>query len=552
MSPCRNHDDRFPDASRKGPASPSALRVATGLLCFLAGTPALFGQAQIGSVSGAPTSAFGSSIAVVPDRNSDGLPEYLIGAPSSNGSATIRAGGSGALLGVLVPPGPTVGFGQTVANAGDLNGDGQEDFLVSASNSLNPLNASGAVYAFSGASLALLWDFDPTDIATVATNALGVRMVPMGDVNGDSFDDVAVTYSRSLLGWPPEVYVLSGKDAAILYVVQSTFFDVEIATTGDLDGDGVRELLASDQGTVFVHSGKTGALLRFHGVNLGGGILALGVAGLGDVDGDGVEDYAAARSSTDAATLPGGLIAFSGQSGGPLYTILRSSGFGMKIAAVPDVNQDGAGEIAVTISNYDGGPTVAEVQVLSGSTGDHLFSRFGSAAIRFGEALVGADLDADGVGDLGIGAPGADRVDLISGTCEPVVAIGAPTLGTGGISPSLSAMGCPWQGRADFALEIDLAVGGAIAFLLVGSQSASVALPSGALFVDVSSPFVLAAVPLSGGSGVAGAGAAAIPFAIPVNPALAASPFFAQVFVVDPAAQAGLAHTQGVRIQVTP
>jgi len=78
----------------------------------------------------------GASVASIGDANGDGTPDLLIGAPGSGvvapGSALIYSGSDGSLIDEIFGSSDGDLFGSEVASAGDVNGDGQQDFIVTA------------------------------------------------------------------------------------------------------------------------------------------------------------------------------------------------------------------------------------------------------------------------------------------------------------------------------------------------------------------------------------------------------------------------------------
>jgi hypothetical protein len=106
------------------------------------------------------TGIFGWPVSSVPDMDSDGVPDILVGAsreetafaPPDNGRAYVFSGASRVLRAVLVSghPEPNAFFGEVAAGVPDINGDGHGDAIVAGYFNDDPagLSDSGAVYVF--------------------------------------------------------------------------------------------------------------------------------------------------------------------------------------------------------------------------------------------------------------------------------------------------------------------------------------------------------------------------------------------------------------------
>jgi hypothetical protein len=105
-----------------------------------------------------PGQHFGSALAVWDDRDGDNIPDLLVGAPytdtsigNNRGRAYLFSGRTGTPIGFFDPPSSPVGsayFGYSLADAGDMNGDGSRDVIIGAPGLSD---FEGAAYVFSSA-----------------------------------------------------------------------------------------------------------------------------------------------------------------------------------------------------------------------------------------------------------------------------------------------------------------------------------------------------------------------------------------------------------------
>ena len=220
--------------------------------------------------------------------------------------------------------------------------------------------------------------------------------------------------------------------------VSGSQLGASLAPAGDLDGDGVPDLLVgapgapsgplANAGLVLAFSGADGATLRtFAGTAFGQG-FGTALDGGADLDGDGVPDLVVGMPADDPAGVPdaGAAEARSGADGSVLWRVTGTETLqklGTAVAFVGDVDGDGVADVLVGAPRSDvaAGADGGSAFLHSGANGS-LIRRFdGSAAgARLGTSLVGLDdLDGDGVDDLALGAPGADgdrgRVLVVSG-----------------------------------------------------------------------------------------------------------------------------------------
>ncbi|HET6202377.1 MAG TPA: integrin alpha [Planctomycetota bacterium] len=195
-----------------------------------------------------------------------------------------------------------------------------------------------------------------------------------------------------------------------------------VASAGDVDGDGVPDVIAgapfaglvspTGVGEARVFSGATGALLYTFNGAAPQNYFGFSVSGLGDADGDGLDDLLVGAPWADpgGAADAGQCRVFSGATGASLYDVSGSGGgayLGRSVAGVGDVNGDGVPDFAAGAAGQAG--------VRSGSSGAVLFSVAGPGG-GFGSSVSGAgDVDADGTTDVIVGGLGAGQANVYSG-----------------------------------------------------------------------------------------------------------------------------------------
>lgn len=87
-------------------------------------------------------------------------------------------------------------FGSSVASAGDVNGDGYSDVIVGASQYDNGSTDEGKVFVYHGSSTGLPTTADWTAEPDWAYSNMGNSVASAGDVNGDGYSDIIVGATR--------------------------------------------------------------------------------------------------------------------------------------------------------------------------------------------------------------------------------------------------------------------------------------------------------------------------------------------------------------------
>ena len=321
---------------------------------------------------------FGEAVAGGGDADRDGVPDFVIGAPYEYssfggvpevGAAYVYSGADGRLLwrreGCDFPD----RFGSAVAWTGDLDGDGASDVMVSAIQaSPNAVPFAGSVYVYSGLSGQLIWQLD----GQANSEFFGTAVAGAGDTDGDGVDDLLVgawNASPGGLGQAGSAYLYSGATGALLRrwngVAQDEFVGQSVADAGDMDGDGLADVLigaphaASWLGSVFAYSGATGALLLRVDGSQGSSGFGGSVVGLGDLDADGVRDVAVGASHHFViGGAFGAAFVYSGGTGVLLGELLgpeHGSQFGAFMASAGDGNEDDLEDLLVGAPSSDPG-----------------------------------------------------------------------------------------------------------------------------------------------------------------------------------------------------
>ena len=260
-------------------------------------------------------------------------------------------------------------LGYSVAGLGDVNGDGFDDFAVGAPFYANNQRREGRVLVFYGAANGPTATPSLQIEGNKRYLSFGHSLTGAGDVNGDGFADVLITardISVSLyLGSASGLQTTATWTSA---GPPGSYYGDALASAGDINGDGLADVVLgapyssgteSREGQALVYLGTSTGLTQSPVWTMESGqanaLFGWAVAGAGDVNDDGFDDILVGASQyVNGDPNEGRALLYYGSSTGPqlspgwIWEADRQQSFaGTSVASAGDVNGDGTSDVIV-------------------------------------------------------------------------------------------------------------------------------------------------------------------------------------------------------------
>ena len=416
------------------------------------------------------------------DVDGDGYDDIIVGSPyydykykSSRypdiGFVAVISGATGQALWFNIGSWKGELFGFSVAGTGDLDDDGNADFVIGAPGFSVP---NYTTYTYDKVGKVIAYDVSNVDsvsgqpfeinvfVGRYKGDRFGAAVAGAGDLDNDGNGDIVIG--------APGVDTTDGinifKDAGAVFVYEAwsgstiaeyfnntgkSYFGFSVAGIGDITGDGYEDIIAGaplddsngkDSGSVFiltpVNNGYHSQFLQ----GLTGSHFGASVASAGDVNNDGIPDLLIGYPYGNKGS--GGVSVWRGTGSSATISFDRNiegvaakNYSGTSVAGVKDVDDDGKDDILMGSPGVDifdplSGKIlvdVGRVQLFSGATGNEIWSATGNATKDyFGWAVASGDINKDGAGDAVIGAKGDDIIGGTTGKPRLVKDVGSVSI----------------------------------------------------------------------------------------------------------------------------
>jgi hypothetical protein len=326
-------------------------------------------------------------------------------------------------------------LGFSVAPAGDLNNDAYSDIVVGAYGYDNGQTDEGVILTYHGSPKGIV-AADATMLTDEDGSNIGEVLSPAGDVNGDGFSDIIVGSPGNMFGGDGKVAVFYGSldgimpgDSVRLSRGDANFnvYGVSAAGVGDVNGDGYEDVAVSSiyfendmgfgPGQVLIYTGSPTGISRTAAYELNGPEgFGWTVNGAGDLNGDGYQDVVVFTPYGSASFPAGKVFVYYGSASGPqttpqVFEGTQAAPFTGIMTGAADFNADSFDDLIIHSGVYGGvytGSVYYGSQEGLGSTPQYTIAGTGTTAA--------GDINQDGINDIvatvasGTGYPWSGKV----------------------------------------------------------------------------------------------------------------------------------------------
>jgi subtilisin family serine protease len=390
--------------------------ISAGIIYTLIEVPE-HGQLEFSDNLGSPISSFTQA-----DINSnrviyvhdDSEPPVTLGFPSELLLSNLNGTNGFTINGIAVNNDAS---GGSVSSAGDVNGDGYDDFVIGGKAPFS--NDAGKSYVVFGSSSGFPSTFELSNLNGVngfrldgsSVDNSGVSVSGAGDVNGDGFDDVIIGASHANTGTfdDGQTYVVFGSNVTFPAVLN-------LSSLNGTNGFSINGIADSD------FSGES-------------------VSTAGDVNGDGFADIIIGAPQSDVSSFNSGqsyvvfgsdeifpteieLSDLDGTNGFAINAVSSADYIGREVSSAGDINDDGYDDIVIGGSGTNhtyiiygkssGFPAAFKLSQIDGSNG-FVFNSNPIGGNSFPSVSNAGDVNDDNIDDLIIGKRSAQPNGIGSG-----------------------------------------------------------------------------------------------------------------------------------------